>query len=247
MKSLKTNLIKIISISSVVMLIVSTIAFAAAETKQINVDYDNIKINIDGNNYVAKDVNGNVVEPFIYNGTTFLPVRGVANAFGKNVEWDDSTKTVNITSSVNSAEKEATSMFLALRMYFLVDTIEDGIDDLKLAGQGLTDYNLTISGYNNLKEIVDISMEQFYSFQDSYEEINLLCRYSSDSELTQAAETLESIMYYADLAYDEIYKFFNTNNMEYIISALSYANNAKKSIADVQGAMMTYGFDMVLN
>ncbi len=246
MKTLKTELIKIISISCAVMLIVSTIAFATTGKKQINVEYDNIKINIDGNNYVAKDVNGKVVEPFTYNGTTFLPVRGVANAFGKNVGWDDNTKTVNITSSVIGAEKKATSMFLALRMYHLVDTIEDGIDSLQVAGQGLTDYNISISTYKGLKEIVDISSEQFYSFQDSYEEINLLCRNAVDSELIQAAETMNSIIYYAYLAYDEIYKFFDTNNMEYILSALSYANNAKKSIADVQSAMMLYGY-MVFN
>lgn len=242
MKLLKTKLIKTISINCAVILIVSTIAFATTGKKQINVEYDNIKINIDGNNYVAKDVNGNVVEPFTYNGTTFLPVRGVANAFGKNVGWDDSTKTVIITSSVVGAEKKATSMFLAMRMYHLVDTIEDGMDSLQTAGQGLTNSYISISEYKILKETVDISMEQFYSFQDSYEEINLLCRNAVDSELNQAAETMNGIMYYAELAYGEIYKFFNTNDMEYILSALSYANSAKKSIADVQSSMMIYSY-----
>lgn len=242
MKLKKTKLIKIISISCAVILIVSTIAFATTGKKQINVEYNNIKINIDGNNYVAKDVNGNVVEPFTYNGTTFLPVRGVANAFGKNVGWDDSTKTVNITSSVIGAEKKATSMFLAMRMYHLVDTIEDGIDGLRLAGQGLTNSYISISEYKSLKEIVDTWMKQFYDFQDEYKEINLLCGNAVDSELIQAAETMKSIVYYADLAYNEIYRFFDTNNMEYILSALSYANSAKKSIADVQSSMMIYSY-----
>ncbi len=136
-------------------------------------------------------------------------------------------------------------MFFALRMYHLVDTIEDGIDSLQTAGQGLTDTHLPMSGYKTLKEIVDISMEQFYSFQDSYEEINLICKSATDRELVQAAETMNSIMYYAQLAYDEIYKFFNTNDMEYILSALSYANSAKKGIADVQSAMMIYSSYMV--
>ncbi len=105
MKQTKTNLLKTIAIFSAVVLVVSTIAFATTGKKQISVEYDNIKINIDGNNYVAKDANGNIVEPFTYNGTTFLPVRGVANAFGKNVDWNNNTKTVSITSSVIGAEK----------------------------------------------------------------------------------------------------------------------------------------------
>ena len=151
MKPLKTNFIRIISVCIVVIFTISSLVFSASLKKQIYVEYDNIKINIDGKNYVAKDVNGNEVEPFTYNGTTFLPVRGVANAFGKNVVWDDRTKTVNITSQASSSEKRAGYMFLALRMYCLVDTIEDGIDGLRLAGQGLTDYDISVSTYKSLK------------------------------------------------------------------------------------------------
>jgi len=51
---------------------------------------------IDGAEYVPTDANGNVVEPFIYNGTTYLPVRAVANAFGKDVKWDGKNAIVYI-------------------------------------------------------------------------------------------------------------------------------------------------------
>ena len=56
------------------------------------------KIEIDGEEFIAKDVNGNVVEPFIYNGTTYLPVRAIATAFDKDVAWDESTYTVKLNS-----------------------------------------------------------------------------------------------------------------------------------------------------
>lgn len=35
-------------------------------------------------------------EPFIYNGTTYLPVRAAGEALGENVHWDGSTKSVYI-------------------------------------------------------------------------------------------------------------------------------------------------------
>lgn len=41
-----------------------------------------------------KDVTGTIVEPFIYQGTTYLPVRAVGEAIGKKVTWDGETKTV---------------------------------------------------------------------------------------------------------------------------------------------------------
>ncbi len=70
--------------------------FAKKVSEMAEIFYSNIKIYIDGAEIVPKDANGNVVEPFIYNGTTYLPVRAISNAFGKEVEWDGIEKIVYI-------------------------------------------------------------------------------------------------------------------------------------------------------
>ena len=86
----KTKKSRIILTSVAVIIALSVTVLAKQATETISVMYDNIKILIDGVEYTAKDVNGNVIEPFIYNGTTYLPVRGIANAFDKDV--DDAVK-----------------------------------------------------------------------------------------------------------------------------------------------------------
>lgn len=53
-------------------------AFAVDAT----VDYCRVKIVVDGATIVPKDADGKPVEPFIWKGTTYLPVRSVANALG---------------------------------------------------------------------------------------------------------------------------------------------------------------------
>lgn len=53
-----------------------------------------IRIVIDGKEIEPTDANGNIVEPAIYEGTTYLPVRAVAQAFGKAVYWDGQNYTV---------------------------------------------------------------------------------------------------------------------------------------------------------
>ena len=53
-----------------------------------------IKIFVDGQKINPKDAQGNSVQPFIYNGTTYLPVRAVADALGKAVYWDGPNYTV---------------------------------------------------------------------------------------------------------------------------------------------------------
>lgn len=73
---------------------IPTLARQAAE--RIEVVYDDIKILIDGKEFQPTDVNGNTVEPFIYNGTTYLPVRAIANAFDKEVDWEPQTSTVSL-------------------------------------------------------------------------------------------------------------------------------------------------------
>ena len=62
--------------------------------KNVAIAYNNIKICLDGTYIEPKDANGNKVEPFILDGTTYLPVRAVASAFGKEVDWDGNTNTV---------------------------------------------------------------------------------------------------------------------------------------------------------
>jgi len=79
-------------------LLTSGVVFAKQASETISVIYDNIKILIDGKEYRPTDGNGNEVEPFIYNGTTYLPVRAIANAFDKEVDWEAQTSTVTLGS-----------------------------------------------------------------------------------------------------------------------------------------------------
>ena len=79
---------------------------AATTQKEIDVTYRDIKLQIDEKEVTPRDSSGNIVEPFIYNGTTYLPVRAVAETLNRDVSWDNETSTVHIN------EKEAKKFFL---------------------------------------------------------------------------------------------------------------------------------------
>lgn len=88
-----------ILIGMVLVLVFSfTINTSLAETlqKNIRVVYSDIKLFVDGVKITPKDSKGEVVEPFMYNGTTYLPVRAISEALGKQVNWDQDTKSVYI-------------------------------------------------------------------------------------------------------------------------------------------------------
>lgn len=71
-------------------------ALAASGTRTIEVTYRDIKLVVDGTEVALKDGAGNSIEPFLYNGTTYLPVRAVGEALGKEVNWDGNTNTVYV-------------------------------------------------------------------------------------------------------------------------------------------------------
>lgn len=71
-------------------------SFAQAIKKNIEVVYSDIKVVIDGKQIEPKNSNGETVEPFLYEGTTYLPVRAISEGLGKQVSWDQNTKTVFI-------------------------------------------------------------------------------------------------------------------------------------------------------
>ena len=66
---------------------------ASSLTRDATLTYRDIRITLDGQEVRPTDANGTYVEPFIIDGTTYLPVRGVASALGLEVEWDEQTVT----------------------------------------------------------------------------------------------------------------------------------------------------------
>ncbi len=86
------------------LLLVGSVAYAASNTQTIEVIYDNIKVFKDNVLCETRDANGTIVEPFIYNGTTYMPVRGTANLAGMEVTWDGESKSVYLWDELVPAE-----------------------------------------------------------------------------------------------------------------------------------------------
>jgi len=73
----------------------ATPAGAALAGKTIQV-LTGVEIFVDGVKMNPTDAQGNPVETFIYNGTTYVPLRAVSQSLGKNVNWDGANQRVYI-------------------------------------------------------------------------------------------------------------------------------------------------------
>lgn len=117
---------------SAVILVGGITAFAANTTTLYNVLANGIKIVVDGRKINPKDANGNTVEPIIYNGTTYLPVRAVGDALGKAVYWDGPNYTVYLGDMGGELE---------------YPTVE--LEDMTSIGQEIEETNKLTDNYGN--------------------------------------------------------------------------------------------------
>ena len=83
------------------MLAVPTLASTGSRTARL--DYQNMKVTLDGQVLNLTDSTGAPVEPFTINGTTYLPLATIGRVLGLDVSWDGSTNTVVLSTGTTSA------------------------------------------------------------------------------------------------------------------------------------------------
>lgn len=89
------------------MLLLGTLTISAlAISGNMTIEVSPINIQIDGEIFQPKDANGNDVPVFVYNGTTYAPLRALAEAYGLEVGYDATANMATVTNpskALNSA------------------------------------------------------------------------------------------------------------------------------------------------
>ena len=96
-------------ILTVVMMGLSVSALAATVSRTIQVE-EGVKISLNGATFIPRDVNGNEVSVFLYNGTTYVPLRAVSEAMGVDVSYDSATKTAILVTADKSAAQQGSNV-----------------------------------------------------------------------------------------------------------------------------------------
>ena len=126
-------------------------AFTQSRNENITVTFNNIGIEVNGQRINPTDAAGAAVEPFIWGGTTYLPVRAVSETFGMDVRWDAATQTVHLegtpslqTSNNQTADNNQTTPTTDNRRF------EDSFVNTPLDARWNREGNLTFDGLNGM-------------------------------------------------------------------------------------------------
>ena len=65
-------------------------------SRNISVLQGGIRVVVNGQQITPRDAQGNVVEPIIFEGTTFMPLRAISEALGYPADWNPHTTTAYI-------------------------------------------------------------------------------------------------------------------------------------------------------
>jgi hypothetical protein len=68
---------------------------AVTETKRIEVVFNNYKTSLFGKEYKVKNITGDTLESFAYNGSVYVPMEAILHALGENAQWNVDTDTLN--------------------------------------------------------------------------------------------------------------------------------------------------------
>lgn len=95
MKKCKGFFVGMITMLLITTMVGTAVATKAKITKEL--EYRDIKVSLDGEVLDLKDASGNPVEPFMVDGSNYLPVRALAETLGLYVKWDGATATVQLS------------------------------------------------------------------------------------------------------------------------------------------------------
>lgn len=130
-----------------------TLGFAAGTASNIVAELrPGVKVVIDGTEQTFYNAQGKEVHTIFYNGTHYLPVRAIGELMGKNVNWDQTTLTVTLSSPRLSTPVTGTpdtttaeqDIYAQLRPDFTI--IVDGVVRNFTDTQGRTVYPILYNG-----------------------------------------------------------------------------------------------------
>lgn len=177
-------------------------ALAALNRKTIEV-YTGVNIYVDDYLLEPKDANGNPVEAFVYNGTTYLPVRAVGEAVGKTVQWEGKTNSVYLGKHTG----DTPAVWLEDLDYFTGEHISTSDPEAKVDNLGNTYDHATSENIYNTYLIngqysaISGTIYQMYEYRSSTMRRATLRIYGDDELLYEAQVTggVEPIDFYVDL------------------------------------------------
>jgi hypothetical protein len=165
---MKKNTVKTFLVGAIIgVVLVSGVGYASSYLTSIEVNVKPINVTYNGEEVISavsenefKSGSNLVPASFIYKGTTYVPVRLVGEAVGKNLDWNGNTRTVSITDATvennNSGDTEGSEN---------ESSVKGNVNHQVLLNQDFQSVDFSQSNSNIPKEVREWAKQ---NFQEEY-------------------------------------------------------------------------------
>lgn len=221
-KRAKKLMALVLSLALVLGLIGTASATVGKQTKEL--DYNNITVTLNGKQVELKDAKGNAVEPFAIDGTTYIPVRAVAEALGLSADWDKTAKAVVL--SQQSAEVQKVVANCSSEPY----------------GKAINSFTFYV---NSTLSIMNLTVDDFkteHCVYDGMETHNVFGAKATGITFTPNTMTVEVEPFYPDVSFTrEGYWSLNCTNAAFSLDAGSELIYSDPVVEAFKESTLTHG------
>lgn len=172
----------------------ATVVDAANYTKTLKATYKDIKVTHNG---TAKTLS---TEPFLVDGSTYVPLRAVSEILGADVKWDNNTSTVAITGG--QGDTTSLQQELATKNY-QITTLTRQVEELKAE---LAEYKGSSASSETLSDALAYIEENYSDSLDIYWNVDLEKK-NSHVELTLSFDSAKDSRNFDELSSRKISDF----------------------------------------
>jgi hypothetical protein len=98
-------------------LLLGTVTVFAATPRTIEATFGNFRTYIFGQEFVSRNAQGEILQPFMYNGSLYLPAEAVLHAMGNNASWDVATGAFSFGGVQQPTPEERISLNMAAPLF----------------------------------------------------------------------------------------------------------------------------------
>lgn len=230
---------RFVAATTMMAMFVTSAAAATAYQKSFTANYG-ISLEINGNQTRLTDINGKTVEPFTYNGTTYVPIRAVAENMGCYVGYDASSKTAIVYQDDTEAIVFAHKIAEADRQINTILDLLFSTCTLRRDGSiSTTDAMSTIKGTADSVDSLMNTIESTYKILQSNNNIYIDdindCIYALRNEYQVTANAVADAVSYVNAPSQAL-----LNNVLKSKASIAYSKSAQYSANNFINSMWSY-------
>lgn len=206
----------------------ATVVNAANYTKTLNATYRNIGVTYNG---VSKTLSA---EPFLVDGSTYVPLRAVSEVMGADVNWNGSTNTVTITNNAGDTtslqQQLASANYQVTTLQRELETVKAELDTYKNSN------NSSNTGSTSGTDITTAELtatEKYLSdtYADYFDDVYF------DFDLAKKGSRLQLTLSYSDSSDEKAFNKLRESKVTDMLQDICDDVSARHAEIDIQGTI----------